>query len=62
MFEILKALLDLSEACKAHDTTLHWGVHDDGANGLVLRADVPITEDDQHFVEDMQRMFAPVEG
>lgn len=59
MFEILKALRDLNEACAAHDTSLRWYVQHDEPGFPVLMAEIPITEDDQKFVDDMQAMFAP---
>ena len=60
MFEILKALLAVQEACRNHHTSLRWEIADTG-HGLVLQAEIPVTEDDQRFVQDMQRMFEEVE-
>lgn len=60
MFEILKALRDLNEACKAHGTRLVWDITDNPEGGLAIRAEVPVTDEDQAFVEGMRRMFEPV--
>ena len=60
MFEILKALLEVQKACRQHGTSLRWEIRDDGY-GLVLQAEIPVTEADQKFVQDMQRMFEEVE-
>ena len=57
MWEILKALRDLNEACRAHGTRLSWEIDDLG----VLKAEIGLTEDDEKFVNDMQAMFAPKE-
>lgn len=63
MFEILKALRDLNEACRAHDTRLSWHIERlDGDGVAVLKAEIALTDDDVQFAEDMQAMFAPREG
>ena len=59
MFEILKALLALQDACKAHDTTLTWDVYAMPGGDVRLRAEVPVTDEDQLFVEQMRQMLAP---
>ena len=63
MFEILKALRDLNEACRAHDTRLSWRIERLDGDGIpVLKAEIALTEDDVKFTNDMQAMFAPKEG
>lgn len=59
MFEILKALRDLNEACRAHDTRLSWHIEAQPGDISILRAEIPLTEEDEQFVNDMQAMFAP---
>jgi hypothetical protein len=62
MFEILKALRDLNEACRNHGTNLRWHIEaEPGDHMSLLKAEVSITEDDVQFVNDMQAMFAPRE-
>lgn len=60
MFEILKALLALQEACEAHGTVLRWDVYALPGGEVKLQAEVPVTEDDQRFVQDMRTMLGPV--
>lgn len=59
MFEILKALLALQDACKEHGTTLNWSVYALPGGEVKLRAEVPVTEEDQLFVEQMRQMLSP---
>lgn len=60
MFEILKALRDLNTACMAHGTSLRWDI-EKGEGIPLLKAEVPLTDDDVEFTEQMQAMFAPRE-
>ncbi len=62
MFEIMKALMALQEACKAHGTSLRWYLQEDEPDFPALMAEIPLTADDVRFVQDMQRMFEPKEG
>lgn len=62
MFEILKALRDLNEACRNHGTRLSWYIEaQPGDDMSLLKAEIAITEDDVQFVNDMQAMFAPAD-
>ena len=62
MFEIMRALLALNNACRAHGYMLHWELADEPGVGEMLRAEVALVEEDAQFVRDMQTMFAPVEN
>lgn len=60
MFEILKALMALSEAARAHDTELRWDVYALPGGEIKVYAEIPVTEEDQQFVQDMRTMFESV--
>ena len=62
MFEILRALITLQEACQKHGTSLRWDVYDNPGFGLAVKAEIPITEEDQKFIEDMRQLVGPVEA
>lgn len=57
MFEILRALITLQEACRKHGTSLRWDIYDDPSFGLAIKAEIPIAEEDQKYVEDMRQLF-----
>jgi hypothetical protein len=62
MFEILKALRDLNEACMAHGTSLRWEIERIDTTGpAVLKAEILLTDDDVQFTNDLQALFAPVD-
>lgn len=61
MFEILKALRDLNTACMAHGTSLRWTINDTPGEVPTLTAEIPLTEPDVEFTNQMQAMFAPRE-
>jgi hypothetical protein len=60
MFEIMKALRNLNEVCMAHGTSLRWN-NTDGEGGLAIRAEIPLTEEDFAFIEQMREFFGPVD-
>lgn len=57
MFEILKALRDANVAAMAHGTRLAWEVKDEGY-GPVLKAEIPLDDDDARFIENMRELLA----
>lgn len=51
MFEILKLLREIRAL-----RTIHWEIRDG-----VMHVEIPVSEDDEKLIADMQRMFAPIE-
>ena len=62
MFEILKALLAIARTPATRLAVLTWDVYALPGGDVRLRAEVPVTEDDQLFVEQMRQMLAPVDS
>lgn len=59
MFEILAALRDLNAACMKHNTSLRWHMQTDEPGYPMLMAEIPLTDNDVEFVNQMQALFAP---
>ena len=57
MFEILKALMVLNEACNESERYMHWTIDPET---FVLKVEVQVTRDDREFVEQARMMFRPV--
>lgn len=51
MFEVLKLLRDINTLRR-----IHWEIKDG-----IMHVQIPVSEDDAKFVEDMQRLFEPVD-
>lgn len=57
MFEILKALMALNEACDAAGYGMYWDID---SETFVLKVEVQVTEADREFVQQAREMFRPV--
>lgn len=60
MFEILRALLGVNEACRAHGRHLNWRVVDDG-DGPILKAEIVMSVDDVDVVNGLFALLGPVD-
>lgn len=62
MFEILKALMALSEAAGPNVRTprMRWAIDYRGAD-QILRVEIPLTEDEAEFAEQMRLLLAPAD-
>ena len=56
MFEILKALMAMSEAAETNANGFWWDVTHDGTS--VLKVEVALSPEDVEFVDQARQMFA----
>jgi hypothetical protein len=59
VFEILKALITLQQACDETGHYLHWDI---GGGDNVLRVEIQVTAEDREFVDQAREMFAKREN
>lgn len=56
MFEILKALMALSQACQEQDHDFNWVVATGLRDGATLKVDVAINVEDVKFIEEFRQL------